>query len=299
MFNGNFVSSAKTLVTAAGVVAALGMGSGQASAATFPVFSFNPTVFTNGTTECGTLTTCANQQGDRITGSYYENFALGGGNTFTSNGFVTLDLINDQNDAAIAPLVSGDLVTYRLYATYFANGTYTVDGITGEVHFTVTSAGANLYVDGFGAGAPNTVFDTNPAGGYSIPVPDANDALLAVGSLLSGDGQASATTNASGNFGITFNPVSLTSNGPSCQTTPPGSAGPGPGCDFFTGPRPFYIQANFSGQFINFNLVSPQTLNGSADLIFQPSDVPEPATLTMFGLGLLGVARRRYGKKQA
>ncbi len=257
----------KSLLTAVIAVAGLGLTPKSALADPYPVFTVEPSALGG---------PAPLQDADRITGAYYENFQLGAGNTFTTTGFVLFSTLQDENDQALNALVSGLNANYLLYANFSAAGTYSIGG-GGDVNFTVTSATASLYGD-LGA---NDAYDTNPTGGYAQPNPGANgDLLLANAQFLQGDGNASSQTNASGNFGITFYPVTL---------TPTGSS-------YFVSPVPFYLIANLSGQFINFSLNTTQQVTGSADLIFAP--IPEPATLSLLGLGLAGVARLRARRRQ-
>jgi hypothetical protein len=283
----------KSLIAAA-TVAAIGTMGGSASAATYPVFQFNPTVFST-MAECGNpfAVSCTPQFADRISGNYYENLTLNLGlGTFSATGYAKFVFINDATDTNIPASASGLTNTYNLYAPFTASGTITpISG--GGFTFNPTAATGDLYVDD----NLNTVFDTDPTGGYAIPNPaaQADDKLLISGLFFGGSGLTNSST---GSYVLNYNPLHLTDTGTSCSVDGV-SAGPGPGCTFFTFPRPFFALASLSGQLIN-PADGPNQVNGTADLIFGNNPVPEPATLALFGLGLVGVAagRRRLSSKK-
>lgn len=216
---------------------------------------------------------------DRIVGGYEETFTVTGPGTFTTDAFYEVGQFElDGRD--VPGLTSQEGVSYQLYAVFTSDGTFSGSPSSGFV-FTGTSGSVSLYVD------PdfNTGLETpdNAATGDVTRTNFGDDELLATAILESGEGRliAGSTSEDNGSFSLIFNPFLLTPDGE----------------EYFVEPSPFYIEVLLEGQFNNFAPGAPGTseiITGSADASFQA--VPEPVTLGLFGMSLLGtgiVARRR------
>lgn len=241
-------------------IAAGSLFSGAAMAAPFNQFTVDPI---NGAQ--------ANFVADKITGNYTEQATFNTDGTFnvslvwTAGQFVT----NGGNTAYEARR-TGLSANYGLYATYAASGTYSVaNGVT-TFNFAANSGSLNLFLDDY---ATET----------SI--------LLATGNPLSGEGTLDpslSTCSATG--GINCGSFGASS---SFALTEAGS-------NFFIAPNPFYNLTFQSGQLNNFTPSGTQTINGSLDVVFANGEVPEPASVGLLGLGMLGLyASRRRNKKAA
>jgi hypothetical protein len=250
-------------------IAAAGLFSASAHADLFPDFKVDPTATGSAV---GTFTA------DKITGNYVEVITFGAG-TFNISllwqptGFSFPDGVFDVPDTGLGS-------SYALYATFQGSGTFTTNGVTSS--FTLTPGGTFEFYRDAKSGAGTTTTFTLPGNG-TLPFgktlgSDGADMLLATGSGVAGDGNLTCGVGINcGSFGqvSTFN---LTADG----------------LKFFVDPVPFYNIALTAGQFNGF-VPSPGAtlvLNGSLDGVFT-NNVPEPATLALVGLSLIGLAASR------
>lgn len=203
---------------------------------------------------------------DLINGGYTEVITFDGAGNFATKALASFSQFYwNDNATPVGGVQLGS--TYRLYAVLEEVGS--VSGNT----FTGGTGSMKLYLDR----DMNTSLTLGATGNDPITLGNTGDDSLLGSSTNIVSGFGILIPGVGGFFDIWFDNINWEAAGLS----------------YFVDPDPFYVKANVDGDFNTFQITGTQRIGGDVSIVF---DVPEPASMALLGLGLLGLGMSRRRK---